>query len=320
MLMERMVLLQTGDIDPNTGRPYTGPPLRWRYVCTPNFKLDARGMHEYISVGRFRKPFEEVEADFVIDLDNLPVTDVTRVVELLGTFVERPLLYDSGSKGYHLVVPWQALGLPEGNWKPVYQAFVQAHGIPADLSVYRYRSLIRVPGSINARTGRTKKLIRPEDVGNPDAPEVRYEVKDATKLRDWLLAHRETTPATKTSAFNTEHDDVYIKLRRLGTPACVQRLYLDGIPAQGLRNTTYWTLAAYYRSSGKQQSEAEELLEEFARLHEANTHTPLRQRVAESQRIVRTVYRYRHKFSCRRVATELGVCSPACPLLKGSST
>jgi hypothetical protein len=271
-------------------------------------------MHEYVSVARFRKPFEEVEADFIIDLDNLPANAVANAVTTLQKYVEQPLLYNSGSKGYHLVVPWRYLELPEGNWKPVYQAFVEAHHIPADLSIYRARSLIRVPGSVNARTGKVKRLIDYSDIGNPNAEGINYEVGNASKLREWLLEHRDVIPAQKTYEYN-DNEEVYIKLRRLGTPFCVQTLYFDGIPAPGLRNTTYWTLAAYYRSSGKQQNEAEELLEEYARLHEANTKTPVHQRIAEARRVVDVVYRYKHKFSCRRVATELGVCNPECPLL-----
>lgn len=321
--IERMFQLRPGDLDPRTGRPYEGPPLQQRYACLARFPLRAEGVNVYESVARYRvgTAYEEVAADFVIDLDNVQCATVTEVVRLVGKFVESPLLYASGAKGYHIVVPWEALGLPEGDWKGHYRAFVLSHGIPADLSVYRPRSLLRVPGTVNARTGRRKRLIRYEDVEDPDAKEVRYDVGDATKLREWLLqatpaeerAGREP-PARDEPASELDGLDVYVKLRQLGTPDCIQTLYFEGIPAPGLRNATYHTLASYYRSSGKGLEEAQGLVEEFAALHSANTQTPLRQRVAAARETVRAVYRLRHKFSCRRTAAELGVCNQDCPL------
>jgi hypothetical protein len=320
--VERMFQLRPGDLDPRTGRPYEGPPLQQRYACLPSFPLRLDGVNEYESIARYRlgTAYEEVAADFVIDLDNVSCSYVTEVLNLVGKFVTFPLLYSSGAKGYHIVVPWEALGLPEGDWKPRYRAFVQSHGIAADLSVYRPRSLLRVPGSVNARTGRRKRLIRPEDVGDPDAREVEvgYAVGDATKLREWLLqaspAEEREPPERDEPVSGWDGMDVYVKLRQLGTPDCVQKLYFDGIPAPGLRNATYHTLASYYRSSGKSLEEAQRLAEEFAALHSANTQTPLRQRVAAARETVRAVYRLRHKFSCRRTATELGICNQDCPL------
>ncbi|MDX2005281.1 MAG: hypothetical protein SFU83_08390 [Meiothermus sp.] len=271
-------------------------------------------MHEFESVSKYRGDLTNpVQSDFVIDLDYPSANELRTTLEVVYSYVGQPLVYASGAKGVHIVVPWSSLGLPEGNWQPVFAEFAKEHKLPADPSIYKPRMMLRIAGSTHATTGRKKRLINPDDALDPDAVEVSYKVGDASKLRDWLLARQ---PESIKQTAKDSDTDTFNALRRLGTPSCISTLYLDGIPAQGQRNLTNHTLATYLRSVGKSLDEAEGVMEEFAQNHAGNTNASLKDRVRNAKDTVRTVYRLSHHFSCRRTAEELQICDTNCPLVK----
>lgn len=327
-----MFLLEERDLCPLCREPvgvcrhFPEGGIRLRFWTRVDSTLEFPGNY-FVSVSRYDQNRKVVASDLVIDLDHVDLDTVREAYRAVSQYVESPLLYHSGSKGFHIVVPAEALNLPEGDWTPVYETFARSLDIPYDPATFRYRALIRKPGTVNWKTGLPKRLLRLdqlEDYLNSKV-QAEYTVGDARRLRDHLLAisaqtlsHLNHQTQTGQTAHPDSGDDRWLNLTKI-VPPCIQTLYAEGLPAPGTRNAVYHALASYYRARGVSRENAEELLREYAVMHSANTKTPEAARVKSAITTVRTVYRNGHKFSCREVG-ELGICRTTCPLWKGSST
>lgn len=319
-----MFLLEPDDLCPVCGEtvgvcPHFRGGMRLRFWTTLDSTISFPS-NTFVSVSRYDREKRVVESDLVIDLDNVPLDVVREAYQAVSHYAERPLLYHSGNKGFHIVVSWESLGLPPGDWTRHYEAFVQSLGIPYDPAPFRYRALIRVPGSVNWKTGYRKRLLtldQLEDCLDPKV-EARYSSGSAERLGAVLQSLDIASSKPTVSANYDVEDDRWIKLTKI-LPPCVESLYTHGIPAPGTRNQVYHLLASYYRARGMSFEEATSMLEEYALLHSVNTRTPEYARLKAARSTVRTVYGNRHKFSCRE-ARELGLCVETCPLWKGSST
>lgn len=313
LLVEQMWLLEEGDQCHCGGRvgECGHSPFRRRFWTTANLPLRRDGVHEFVSVTKYNSNRQPVAADFVIDLDHVDNATVQQVYNTLSTYVERPLLYHSGNKGYHIVMPSDVLQLPSGNWQPAYRQFMDALKLPYDPSTFRFRALVRIAGSVHARTGYRKRLIDPEHLERAEDPQyvANYTIGSAELLRNALL-DLQHSPSTQ----HPKIEDVWHRLVQIGTPLCIQKLYLDGLPGPGTRNQSYHLLASYYRSSGRDENSAKQMLTEFALYHNAHTQSSSRQRINSAIRTVESVYKHGHKFSCKEAAT-LGLCDSQCPLL-----
>lgn len=318
-----MFLLEAGDICPVCGEtvgvcPHFREGIRLRFWTTTDATISFPG-NVFVSVSRYDREKRVVESDLVIDLDHVSLDVVREAYLAISRYAERPLLYHSGSKGFHIVVPWQSLGLPPGDWTRHYEAFVKSLGIPHDPATFRYRALIRAPGSVNWKTGYRKRLIaldQLEDYLDPKV-EARYDSGDAANLGQVLQSLHVTLDASPTVGYD-DGDDRWLNLTKI-MPPCVETLYTHGLPAPGTRNQVYHLLASYYRARGMSLDEAVSLLEEYALLHSANTRTSEQGRLKAARSTVKAVYGNRHKFSCREMG-ELGLCVTTCPLWKGTST
>ena len=92
----------------------------------------------------------------LIDLDD-GVTSAKRLKSILIKQNLAHLIYNSGNKGYHFLIPCKPmfdLDVPYTQ-----RVWVEDLNINADLSLYRHNSMIRLPGTINEKTGKRKKLI-----------------------------------------------------------------------------------------------------------------------------------------------------------------
>lgn len=326
LLRERMFLRQEGDkcdVCGGTVGSCSHKPESKRFITYAGSRLRVPGYHEFESVAYYEKPFVPVAADFVIDFDNVDLQDVVDAYRMLSEYVERPLLYHSGSKGFHIVVPARVLKLPKSPyWQQVYETFVLGLGIPADTSVYKHRALIRIPGSVHPRTGYRKRLLNPAEIRRyrEHSHEARYNVGNAERLRNVLIGlHEEKAWTEKGDKAVAQHptENVYLQLARIGVPMCVEALYDHGIPAPGTRNKVYHILASYYRSIGKDLESAKKLMEAFAEMHGSNTKTGTEERVRLAQQTLLSVYRHQHKFSCSEVK-EVGLCNTSCRLYQES--
>ena len=316
-----MFLLESEDLCPVCGEAvgvcsHFRGGIRLRYWTTLDSTLSFPG-NAFVSVSRYDRDKRVVESDFIIDLDGVPLEAVREAYLAVNHYVERPLLYYSGSKGFHIVVPAASLNLPPGDWTWHYEAVVQSLGIPYDPATFRYRALIRVPGTVNWKTGRRKRLITLDQLDDylDSRAEAEYTVGDATGLAEAIKSIAVNPDIASAKDYDID-DDRWLKLTKI-LPPCVETLYTQGLPAPGTRNQVYHILASYYRARGVSLEEATAMLEEYALLHNANTRTPEQGRVKAARSTVKAVYHYRHKFSCREVR-ELGLCVTTCPLWKGT--
>ena len=92
----------------------------------------------------------------IIDLD-----DGIQTAQKLKTILNKKklayLVYNSGNKGYHFVIPCKPIFDLEVPYTQ--KVWVQNLNINADLSLYRHNSMVRLPGTINEKTGNRKKLV-----------------------------------------------------------------------------------------------------------------------------------------------------------------
>ena len=272
--------------------------LSLRYPLIPS--VDGYDVYARLYV---TSPDETSYTMFAVDVDTGSYADAERVYGLL-TDAAGPVVqwYHSGAKGYHLVIPLETWSYSSPNWPAVFRALVELLDIQnvADPSIYKHRAMLRVPGTVNTKTGKRKTLLV-----NAQSTRIRPEweelVRKAEKMAPNLYS-RETVamgePWTLLQEFN---------------PPCVSKLWLQGLPYKGSRHLAYVHLASFYARRGDAQDEAAYHLSEFARIHGEHTDTPEAARVDAAQRIIRSAYRTGLSFVCQR-GRDLGVCEEACPI------
>ena len=115
--------------------------------------------------------------DFVIDIDResieLAGQDALTVYEYLDQLAPHQVrLYFSGSKGFHIIVPWQALGaVPDKNLTVAYYRRIasivhQETTVLPDYKIYSPSRMLRMPDSWHPKTGLYKVEILPEELHN----------------------------------------------------------------------------------------------------------------------------------------------------------
>ena len=114
-------------------------------------------------------------ADFVIDLDRetLPAAqvDVLTLHAYLDALAPGQVrLYYSGSKGFHVVVPWQTLGavpspdLVQRDYRFLAARIHRETGVMPDYKLYSPDRMLRLPDTWHGKTGRYKVEVLPEEV------------------------------------------------------------------------------------------------------------------------------------------------------------
>ena len=170
----------------------------------------------------------------------------------LGVPPEAMRLYESGGKGYHLMVAQAATGLtPRADLHILYGklakslAGVGKHGT-LDTKIYNARRMFRVPGSKHQKTGRVKVLL--------------------SGPATWPLS-LETSPLLNQSFLNTEVKSAEVLKSRRRIPAeffydpldCIKQVMEVGV-GEGSRNDTCFTVALYWKALGLAQRAIESKL------------------------------------------------------------
>lgn len=93
------------------------------------------------------------------------ISIVTYFTNEFGLKNEEINVYFSGAKGFHIIISPFVLGIdPSSNLNEIYKAWAnylyETHNIKSlDLKIYDKRRLLRLPGSINSKTGLYKVLV-----------------------------------------------------------------------------------------------------------------------------------------------------------------
>ena len=174
-----------------------------------------------------------VAADAVtLDVDN--PNDINQVLEKLDSLNLGYEVWDSG-RGYHVVIPHDLI--EDENLPYSHKCWVDALGLPVDPTLYQHSRILRLPGTINVKTGRRKQLI--ERVSG---------MKPTIEIR---------TPPT----FNLKPETFGLKTIEVVLNQ-FQRLAASE-PVQGNRHTRIWSAAHSAAEAGLSYSTALELLTEI---------------------------------------------------------
>lgn len=286
--------------------------------------------------------------DFVVDLDRedlgLAKADALTVWEYLDDLAPNQVrLYFSGSKGFHLIVPWQALGavpnkyLTTRIYRRVASIIHQETTVFPDYKIYSMGRMLRMPDSWHPKTGRYKVEILPEEMPEceslataPRGPLNTQPPVLAPRMQELYLEARELAERDM-EAFSDSNEEGVVKFtpETTGTPPCMEWVFQNGLPGHSSRHAIYLMMARYWLSAGiplqahnsfghLDKNCALSLGREFARQPSAYSDTPLNERIRDIEACLRYVYNQNSGFKCRD-AQALGLCSDTCPLKQVSA-
>lgn len=176
--------------------------------------------------------YEVFTDTLTLDLDNGPA-QLTYVQELLQLRGLGYSVFESGGKGYHVVIPLYQM--MRGTNVPYSQRkWVEELDVGADLSLYQAGHIISLPGRLHPKTGKRKALISSQPGG--------------------LLSLPILTPEPPTFALgDSDQSELERGLWRLLS-------LLQGGPTPGNRHTAIWSTAKHFADSGLDYSTAADLL------------------------------------------------------------
>jgi hypothetical protein len=172
-----------------------------------------------------------VAADRVtLDIDN--PDDISQVLIRLDQLKVGYEVWDSG-RGYHIEIPHDLI---YDNRLPYsHKCWVEQLGLPVDYSLYQHGRILRLPGTVNVKTGRRKQFVEKVDG-----------MKAEIELRTPPVFDFKPDGGLKTIATVLNH---------------FQRLALAE-PLPGNRHTQLWSAARSACDAGLSFSATEEILQE----------------------------------------------------------
>lgn len=246
--------------------------------------------------------------------------DTLLAISYLNTHLKVPKeyikIYFSGSKGFHLIVPHEVFGIqPCKDLNDKYKTIaldLSKHTLNqlVDTRIYDKKRLIRMPHSINGKTGLYKvpleeyqlRLFRYQimkDYAKADRPDKKVEIK---LVEDARLAFNEITkPKAKPKKVNNNRSFINPNYE---IPLCIKYIYANGA-GEGQRNNTLIVLASALLQKGM---ELEQCIDECNTWNEEKNDPALPS--SEVEATVRSAYRSLvdgRRYGCASIQ-ELGAC------------
>jgi hypothetical protein len=276
-------------------------------------------------------PYHLADLMFDIDFeDDLPkaietARKLTLYLDSIGVFHRT---FFSGSKGFHVEVPWNVVGalpsrhLHEGTYKQLVHALAQELGLEFCMQIYTRGRMFRIAGTMHPKTGYYKTWL-PDELLSVDqlteileradtAPEVPDPTQGSGSIAEPHFSpelHRHYQEALR---FKPRKDTHHVKpiatFRMDEHPACVRSALQDGPPGPGTRHALSVALAAYWAGIG---GDSEEFVE-WAQSVPGASPTSEHERVREARQAIRWAKSKRPPFRCPSMQ-DLGLCDPACP-------
>ena len=248
-------------------------------------------------------PHGNLTVEFAADIDGASQEAVGVVHEKLKRTAGDVFdVYSSGSKGFHIQLPYEKWRYANPKWPAVFRRLAEHLDMldVIDTAIYMPNAMLRVEGSVNTKSGRRKTLIHK---GTLDAPLPAW---------DELVAQAEReAPQPKGGTNTREHGE--FKLLKEYTPPCIQALWLDGLPAPGTRHLAYLHLISYHQRRGDDEDTCLENMKTFAEEFSENTNSPLPARLREAERLTSLAYRQGISFDTDRCHA-LGLSKEDCKL------
>ncbi|WP_332648830.1 DNA primase small subunit domain-containing protein [Lysinibacillus sp. 54212] len=269
---------------------------------------------------------------FDLDHEDNPAISQADAVKLIEFFTEELdiresdiWVYFSGSKGFHILINSQALGIEPGF--DLHKVFKHIAGYlvhrlelqSLDLVVYTAKRMLRLPNTIHQKTRKYKIELTIDELkdktldeikemaGQPRRPE---ELKYTSAARKEALALRtsaahfykdkrkEFLEAAATS--KKQYDTETFSFKKGKPPVCVEDILNNGWKKDGDRNQATVQLACYFKDAGHTKDETLAILEEWVVRFTSSKGYEKRQRVANTRGVVDTVFSEdnTYKFGC----------------------
>lgn len=254
--------------------------------------------------------------------------DTLTAISYLNTNLKVPKeyirIYFSGNKGFHLIIPHNVFGIkPCKDLNDKYKMIaldIKQFSLhkTIDTRIYDKKRLIRLPHSINGKTGLYKVPLTEEVLRASNYASIKlYASKDRT-----LEVNESTLVESARQAF-TEATKVKPKTKKAGNtayinpnyeiPLCIKYIYATGA-AQGSRNNTLMILASSLLQKGM---EVEECIDALVTWDEEKNEPSMGANEVETT--VRSAYRNLldgRRYGCASI-TDLGLCvGKQCKLYK----
>lgn len=245
--------------------------------------------------------------------------DALTAISFIKTHLKVPKeyirLYFSGSKGFHIIVPSIVFGIrPCKDLNNKYKMIaleISKHTInkTVDTRIYDKKRLIRLPHTINGKTGLYKVPLSEEILRASSYASMKLyartdrsiEVETAKTIEHSRIAFEEMTKKKErpkkngnTSFINPNYE----------IPLCIKYIYANGA-AEGGRNNTLVILASALLQKGMELEECVDVMSEW---NESKNDPPLSTNEVEAT--VRSAYRNLvdgRRYGCASVA-EIGMC------------
>ena len=279
-------------------------------------------------------------ADFIIDIDfegNIPkaietAKTLTDYLDVIDAYYE---LYFSGSKGFHVEIPWQVLGaMPSVYLNPVTYKSVARHlmgklDIELCLAIYSRRRLFREYNTPHQGTGLYKIRLHTQDLELPAAdllqlaetPQLWMDPSSASgaikEVRRAEALHQIYQDVLKyedvdSSISRVKNTSVYPVITH---PPCINMTLEQGPPIQGVRHKMQMNLASYWVSTAGDPQE----LMDWAASVPGVSDTPEDERVQDMGNTLRWMQQVRLGFRCGYMQ-EIGFCDTNCPFYNPQNT
>lgn len=299
------------------------------------------------NIGIFKTVFSynqtEVEdallyGDLYFDFDALGQFDYARqdaitTIAFLKTVFKIPeqqvQIYFSGSKGIHLTVPAQVLGVePCSDLNQTYryiakQANQYLKNKTLDLMIYDKKRLFRIPNTIHEKTGLHKIELSLSELRNLPFEHIQQRAihpQTSSKHSDNIpintFANKQYRYYQNEATKEMEELIKQSNKRQTGqvlrcTPPCITHLLEQGAK-EGFRNNTVAALASFYKSKGYSLNETNEMLIQW---NQEKNQSPLSER--EITRTTQSIFYGYSRYGCNKLK-ELSICEISkCPLKKG---
>ena len=218
---------------------FTEPSRESRYVCPFYLDIDCENQLE--------RAFSET-----LGACNL-------LIEHIGIGPDCLDIYFSGAKGFHVIVPLEVFGQPTYHnimaiWLGLAKRLAKEDIKHIDLAVYQSSRVLRLPNSINSKTGLYKvplefKELRDLGLGyvleiarSPREEDSMAMPEESPRAMGWLNRAMDLVQVRKNPC---KHDGDYKFRNGWRKPPSIRRLETETLP-NGIRHTAYFELSRFY--------------------------------------------------------------------------
>ncbi|WP_214812307.1 DNA primase small subunit domain-containing protein [Exiguobacterium sp. s181] len=333
-----------------------GKGIPWKRIKVDEVKEfqneEAMNFNCFTTVQRFNSPERKKGAElftaplyFDLDHEKDPAVSQADAVKLIDFLTEELdiaesdiWVYFSGSKGFHILVNSQAIGIEPR--EDLHKIFKHISGYlvhrleleSLDLVVYTAKRMLRLPNTVHQKTRRYKielnvgelKTMSLDEIknlaGQPRKPD---ELKYTNQVRRESVSLRpnantfyknkmdEYLEAAATS--KKKYDTEEFNFKKGKPPACVEDILNGGWKKDGDRNQATVQLSCYFKDAGHTKEETLEILEEWVLKHTSSkSGYEKSQRVANTRSVVDSVYAddNQYRFGCAFIRSLHGEKTP----------